>query len=138
MPRTKKITTKTSKTKKKKSRFKTGFYDSSKMSKKIRYRSGYELKVYEYLDKEESVTAYFAEPFKLPYNYSKRTVRNYIPDLLIVYADKTVKLVEIKPKYKTTTKTNLAKFKSAEEYCRTNNLIFEVWTEFTIKELIKD
>lgn len=124
--------------KKRKSRYKTGYYDSSKMGKKIRYRSGYELRVYEYLDKNDDVTAYFAEPFKLPYNYSKRTIKNYIPDLLIVYKNSSTKLVEIKPQYKTTTKTNLAKFKSAEQYCKNNNLVFEVWTEFTLKELIKD
>jgi len=126
------------KRKTRKSRYKTGIHQSSKMGKGIKYRSGYELKAYEYLDKDDSVSMYFAEPFKIPYNYSKRTIKNYIPDLLIVYLDGKIKLVEIKPQYKTGTKTNKAKFASAEQYCAKNNLIFEVWTENTLKELIRE
>jgi hypothetical protein len=126
------------KNKKKKSRFKTGIHFSTKMNRSYKYRSGYELKVYQFLDTNQDVSLYFAEPFKIPYNYSKKTVRNYIPDILIVYKSGEVKLIEIKPLYKTTTKTNQAKFASARKFCETNKLIFEVWTEFTLKELIKE
>jgi hypothetical protein len=35
-------------------------------------------------------------------------------------------------------KINLAKFKTAEEYCKIHNIIFEVWTEKSNPYLLKE
>lgn len=115
---------------------KRGKYVSTKMKVEMTYRSGWELRFFMYLDSLPEVVAFYSEPFKIPYVANKTTgrTRNYIPDLLIEYADKKV-LLEIKPKNKLTKRINIKKFHVAREWCMVNAATFEIVTEVELKAL---
>ena len=116
--------------------FLKGKFKSIKNNKEYIYRSSWELICYQYLEFNESVKEYIAEPFSLEYFYNK-TTKNYIPDLLIINYDGSKKLIEIKPKYYLEYDINKQKFKAAEEYCSKNNIIFEIWSEEHIENFKK-
>jgi len=100
----------------KKPNFNEGWYESIKMSgKRIYHRSGYELEIYKCLDEDTDVTAYFAEPFKVPY-YFNNDWHNYIPDIKIEFSDGTVEIWEIKPNTQMKYEQNQAKWKAMNEY----------------------
>lgn len=115
--------------------YKRGNYFSLKLNKEIYYRSSWEKQVFEFLDKQKEVSSFIVEPFSLPYYYDNQT-RRYIPDLLVAYSDGTQKLIEIKPEYLLSAIKNKAKFESAQNYCNEKGIIFEVWTEKTISNLL--
>ena len=114
--------------------YKRGHYFSEKMQKNLYYRSSWEKTAFRWLDDQDEILFYNPEPFSIPYEYDHK--RRYIPDILIAYKDGTQKLVEIKPEYLTSSKINQAKFKAAREYCAPRNILFEVWTEKHIAELV--
>lgn len=120
----------------KKSGRKRGTYVSLKMRTQMTYRSGWELAYFQYLDSSPDVIEFYSEPFKIAYVTNKRTgrTRNYIPDVLVVFADKRI-LVEIKPKNKLTKRVNQKKFAAAQEWCSVNNATFQVITELELKGL---
>lgn len=110
------------------------------------YRSSWEKRVFMWLDEHQSVTSWASEPLKIPYkNPFTGTVHNYIPDLLISYADKYgkqhVELVEIKPlretlleraktkKDKINLAVNMAKWAAAQAWCKDKKIGFRVITE---------
>ena len=109
--------------------FITGYFYSDKNQKDLYYRSSYELKAYQILESDKSVGFYKPEPFKIPYIDEEGVVRRYIPDILITYNNSTQRLIEIKPKKLLGDIRNQLKIESAKEYCKSNNLFFEVWTE---------
>ena len=118
--------------------FKRGKHYSTKLGRELYYRSSYEKIAFEFLDADDQVVVYDAEPFSLEYDdtsSSPAQKRRYIPDLLITYKDGTRKMVEIKPEYLTEKKKNQAKFSAAREYCSKRNILFEVWTEKQIAKL---
>ena len=106
---------------------KQGYYFSDKNNKFILYRSSYELKAFNLLEKDNNVLNYDYENIKIPYIY-KDKFHFYIPDLIINY--KTHKLmVEIKAKWALNLEINKNKFKAAMKYCKSNNLEFAIWCE---------
>jgi len=96
---------------------KRGKYVSQKMGVIMTYRSGWELVYFQWLDTISTVAKFYSESIKIPYVANKKTgkIRNYIPDLLVVYTDGTRKLIEIKPKSKLLQTTNVKKFRAAEK-----------------------
>jgi flagellar assembly factor FliW len=78
------------------SRYKTGLFYSKKNRKRFVFRSAYEFAYFHVLEADTNVVSYIVEPFKIKYRYNKAT-RNYIPDLLVLYKDGTIKILEIKP-----------------------------------------
>jgi len=98
------------------------------MEKEIIYRSSWEEKVFRKLEADPDVIFYDVEPFFIEYE-SLSGARCYIPDALITYRSGAKKLVEIKPSYFVDKPQNQAKFRAAKEYCKTRDIIFEVWTE---------
>lgn len=107
--------------------YKTGYFNSSKNSKLLFYRSSYEERAYEILESDESVISYKPEPFAIEYTFD--TKRHYIPDIFVEQKNKTNKLLEIKPSVFLDDEKNKAKFLAANDYCNKNNLLFEIWTE---------
>ena len=127
---------KTKKTRKKPS-FKEGFFTSKKNGgAEIYYRSGYEKKTYELLEHDLEVTAYSAEPFKIPYLF-EGAWHNYTPDLKITYKDKNIEICEIKPASQTQMPKNIAKWDAMSKVAQSHGWRFQVITEKGIRMLEK-
>jgi hypothetical protein len=123
---------KKTKKKHKKRHYKTGIHHSDKCANgPVKYRSGWELTVCVQLDNDPKVISYEYEPLQLEYVSNKRTQRKriYIPDFLIVYCNKTKKLVEVKRKKQLNNKTVIKKAKVARLWCRENKAKYEFWTD---------
>lgn len=117
---------------------------------KIIYRSGWELRVMQQFDRHPDVIWWASEPFSLPY-YNPITKQNtvYIPDFMVVYADRRGKqhceMIEVKPAkevmgYQTASTRsgrklamvqaiNEAKWQMARAYCAKRGIFFRVITE---------
>ena len=143
------------------SRYKQGTYPVKNYDKYLgtsdpRYLSGYELHVFEYLDRSPHVTAWGAEIIVVPY-YSHVDERNrrYMVDLYVEYTkpdgDKRVELIEIKPHAQTiqpikkqgkkrstymrelyTFNVNIAKWIAAQKYAAERGWTFRLLTEKNI------
>lgn len=125
----------TGKKRSKKPSFREGNFISNKMNgASLHYRSGYECEVYELLEMDKEVTAYYAEPFKVPYCY-KGEWCDYIPDLRIQFADGRVEIWEIKPANQTGYEKNRAKWTAMNEYAKNYGWDFTVITEVGIGKL---
>ena len=116
-------------------------------TKKITYRSGWELTFMMFADSNDKVVKWASESVQIPYRNpltGKQTI--YVPDFLIVYQDKMGKqiaeLIEIKPKAQTmiTEKTrsardkmaiavNHAKWGAAKAWCSRQGIRFRIITE---------
>lgn len=104
-----------------------GEHTSSKAEGIIKYKSSYELKMLELLERDQNVTFYEYEPFSIKYTDKNR----YVPDLLVYYSNKTPTLIEIKGWINDKEQFELKK-EAAEEYCRKRNMEYKV---FTLKEI---
>jgi len=107
---------------------KNGYFYSEKNKKKLWYRSSYELQAYEILEQLSKVVKYEPEPFYIPYKF-QGLIKNYIPDILVIYDDSSQELIEVMRENLLDDERRVAKIKSAKEYCKSNNMIFSVWTE---------
>ena len=110
--------------------FITGWFNSKKNNKDYYYRSSYELKAYEKLEKDENVISFIGSPLRIPYIFENGK-HNYIPDILVTYIDERKELVEIKPIsiLKQKHKKLEAKLKALLAYCSQNTYIPIIWTE---------
>ena len=124
----------------------------------IVYRSGWELKLFDYLDKHPSVTKWGSEEFFIPYKSPiDGKWHRYFPDVYVEQINSDGKkqtiIIEVKPDAQTrppnpanrlTTKGNIsrrylmevktwgvneAKWKAAEEFCLDRGWIFQKMTE---------
>jgi len=120
--------------KKRKVAFHDGDFPSQKNGKKMHYRSGYELEVYQCLEKMEDVVRYHVEPFGVPYWFQGEQ-KNYFPDLMVEFTDGHIEVWEIKPKQQTAYEVNDAKWTAADRYCEARGWHFEVKTEQGIQQL---
>lgn len=122
-----------------KTRTKRGTYFSTKNNINITYRSSWEESVFLWLDKNEEVSSYECEKLRLKYKDPKNNSLDkiYIPDILLKYKNGKEILVEIKPKAFFNDPINIEKFKAAKEYCKQNNIDFEIWSDDKIEEIRK-
>jgi hypothetical protein len=112
----------------------------------IKYRSSWELMFFMFLDNNPSVLKWASESITIPYRNpltGKQTI--YIPDIFMVYVNKTGKqiseVVEIKPSKQTSLMEartahdkahaviNMAKWQQAQAWCSRNGINFRVVTE---------
>jgi len=117
-----------------KPKFRTGEYESSKMKRLIHYRSGMEEEILGLLDEDKDVSAFYSEPFKIPYFYQGKW-HNYIPDFRINFSDATTEVWEIKPASQTDYEVNKAKWASMHEYAQNMGWNFNVITEVGVGKL---
>ena len=111
-----------------------------------RYRSGWELAFMQFCDNNKHILQWASESISIPYRHPfTGRMTNYIPDFLVVYADKNsrqrAELVEIKPKKQSIIESkasnrdravvavNYAKWDAATKWCRRQGLTFRVLTE---------
>lgn len=114
--------------------FKSGYFTSIKSGEKFKYRSGYELNVYEALEELNECVKFHGESFKVPYFFLGKS-HNYIPDLSIQFNDGSIEIWEIKPSNQTSYDKNKAKWEACNIYCEQRGWKFKVKTEKGIKEL---
>ena len=125
---------------KKKSRYHTGTYVSAKCKKPINFRSGWEQIVCEYFDQDSNVVEYFYEDLIIGYRTKPTQIKmkKYIVDFVVIYADGTKKLIEVKAENKVNHPITLKKTAAAKEWCAKNNVVYEIWTGNKIKEILKE
>src|SRR5689334_18426533 len=115
--------------------------------KNITYRSSWELSFMRKLDEHPNVLGWASESVAIPYvNPLTGQKRSYVPDFLVVYADrdgvKRAEMIEIKPlkesplyegrvsrETKLVQAINAAKWHAASIYCKKNGLTFRIATE---------
>jgi len=121
---------------------------------KVKYRSLWERQVMRWLDDNDSVLRWNSEEVIVGYKCkTDNRLHRYFVDLYIQMKDGKEYLIEIKPKKQTippkqpTRKTkkylnevltygkNISKWEAAKEYAHKRDMIFQVWTEDTIKGL---
>ena len=78
--------------------YRTGKFYSIKNNASYIYRSAYEYAYFEKLEQDESVIQYIVEPFQIPYIDEKGKKRTYKPDIIVLYENGILDVVEIKPK----------------------------------------
>lgn len=90
-----------------------------------------------HLDADETVASYQYEPLSIAYVSNARTgkVRRYIPDMLVVRADGTRELIEVKPKRRLSNSRVKKKLAAAEIWCKENGVQMRVITEVELKEI---
>lgn len=124
--------------KKKKTRkptFEQGYFESNKMNKSLYYyRSGYEREVYNFLEADTDVSAYYAEPLKIPYHH-QGAWHDYVPDLRVEFIDASVEIWEIKPASQTHYEVNKSKWAAASNFSENHGWKFNVITEVGIGKL---
>lgn len=116
---------------------------------KIIFRSSWELKLFQWLDRTPAVLQWASEEFSIPYlSPFDNRVHQYYPDALVIYKDKfgnlKKEIIEIKP-YKETILTpkaserdklalvlNQAKWKAAAHFAEIQGMSFRVVTERTM------
>lgn len=121
---------------KRKRAYKQGLYTSTKTGKVCKYRSGWELKYFEYLDSDENVISWESESIQIPYISNKKTgrIRKYIPDVL-VRRKSGITLEEIKPSNKLGKRLVARKIRAGIEWATDNQIEFKVITEVELKAL---
>jgi hypothetical protein len=117
-----------------KPKFREGWYESTKMGKSMHYRSGYEAKVYEYLDADNEVLTFEVEPFEIEYVHKGRS-HKYVPDVIVRFINGKTELWEIKPANQTLLEKNEDKWHAAKRACDTRGWEFVVITEVGIDRL---
>lgn len=75
----------------------SGTFYSKKNNASYTYRSSYELMCFIKLEQNPDVIQYLSETMSIPYIDSKGLTRKYIPDLLVLFADGSMCIWEIKP-----------------------------------------
>jgi len=72
-----------------------GYYDSIKCGR-VYFMSGWELRRWQELDADTTVSSYLRSPCAIPYLW-QNSLHRYVPDVLITYMDGSKVLEEIKP-----------------------------------------
>lgn len=124
-------------------------------SKTPMYRSSWEMTFMMFCDNNPSIQEWSSEPVKIPYRdplTGKQTI--YVPDFLISYIDKNMKkhveLIEIKPANQMLKEKvgknpynqaqwikNQAKWASANEWCKRQNIKFRIINENDIFQNVR-
>lgn len=116
---------------------------------RIIFRSSWEVRLFQWLDRTPAVTHWASEEFSIPYlSPADNAVHQYYPDALVIYKDKfgnlKKEIIEVKP-YKETVLTpkaterdkhalmiNQAKWKAAARFAELQGMSFRVITEKTM------
>ena len=102
-------------------------YKSAKIPNGVgKCRSPMEEIAFKQLDADSEVISYTVEPFAIPYEFEGRQY-NYIPDVLVIYRDDSIELIEIKPIHQVGDERNIAKFISAKKYAVSQGYKFKIW-----------
>lgn len=120
----------------------------------VYYRSSWEYATFMWLDQNPGVLSWGSEELEILYEcQTDNRIHRYFPDLVITFANKKKYIIEIKPKHQTiepqvkkrktkkyitevlTYVKNRCKWDAAALYANKTGMIFEVWTEETLRSL---
>lgn len=120
-----------------KKRYHTGIYVSTKTGQECKYRSGWELKYLQWLDTHEMVKTFGYEIVKIPYTSNVRSgkTRHYYPDVFVEFNDGSTMLVEIKPSKRLTQAGVKKKLTAGRAWASAHGATFQVITEIELKVL---
>lgn len=123
-------------------------------AEKVTYRSLWELRVFKWMDENSSIKWWSSEETVVPYVCKTDGKRHrYYIDITFSNLEGRVYLIEIKPKSQTipppkpkrithkykeqvmTYAKNISKWEAADRYASERGMIFETWTEDTLKSL---
>ncbi len=107
---------------------KKGYFFSKKNNKNLFYRSSYELKAFEILEKDNTVLSFEYEPFKIEYRFNNK-LKNYLVDILVNYKDGSSELIEVKPNWQLNELSVIAKKEALASFAKTNNYKWSIWCE---------
>jgi hypothetical protein len=118
------------------------------------YRSSWERAAFKWLDENEDIVQFGSEEIIVPYVCgTDNKVHRYFVDLFFKTKEGKMYLIEIKPKKELTPPKNpgkrtrkyikesltyvknQSKWKAANEYALDHGMVFQVWTEETLKSL---
>jgi len=104
-------------------KFYSGTFFSKKNNIEYIFRSSYELAYFYILEDDNNVISYIVEPFKISYiNPNDKKKHNYIPDLVVLYRDKTIKILEVKPKALLSNNVVKSKAAAARAFIKKNKI----------------
>lgn len=136
--------------------FKQGRYTPKNISKyigdpsKVVYRSSWELRMHQFLDQNQSILKWCSECIAIKYlKPTDKKIHRYYPDYYVVYKNKKGEIVkqilEVKPASQTrrtrkknpkqrlyeevTYAINVAKWASAQQFCKKHGITFRLITE---------
>lgn len=139
----------------KKSRYKQGYVNPDSLKKlfesqknePVIYRSSYERKFIQWLERSPKVVGWGSECICINYVGADGANHHYYPDYLVEFTDGRKVVFEIKP-YNQTVRPdrsnqwacseyskNVRKWKAAAEFCSRNGIEFQIITEKTIERL---
>jgi len=119
----------------------SGLFWSTKNNKEYTFRSTYEFAYFFMLENDDNVESYIVEPFDILYRSPKdNRIHRYIPDIIVLYKDGSLKIIEIKPKCMTTDPVVVRKAEAARKYIKMYRLdaTYEFITEEDIFNTSKD
>jgi hypothetical protein len=121
---------------------------------KVQYRSLWERQVMRWLDENVNVRSWNSEEVVIPYRCkTDGKLHRYFVDFYVHFTNGQEYLIEVKPDKETkepkiparktrgfikqvmTYAKNQSKWEAATEFAQNNSMIFEVWTEKTIKSM---
>lgn len=106
---------------------------SKKTGKTFELRSMLERKYADFLEHDNKVLTYDYERISISYSDSTGKIRSYTPDFLVIYLNKTVKIIEVKPKKFVDTDEVQYKKTGAEAFLKSVyknfNISYEIVTE---------
>lgn len=121
--------------KRKKRKFKEGYFESRKMGKQIHFRSSWERDVMICLERCRDVTEFYGDDHLcVEYSMSGKQHR-YWPDFTVKTTSGNTYVLEIKPESQTAMEMNQAKWSAAVKYCDARQWEFQVWTEQYIRKI---
>ncbi|MER6332743.1 TnsA endonuclease N-terminal domain-containing protein [Streptomyces sp. NPDC001034] len=94
-----------------------GVWHCPKLDRDVSYESETELRVIQLLSLAPQIAYYQEQPLAIGYEFAGRR-RTYYPDLLAATVDGRCVLIEVKPVYEMAMAVNVAKYRAAEEFCR--------------------
>jgi hypothetical protein len=72
-------------------------YISRKTGKTFDLRSMLERRFIETIEKDNKVVTYDYESLDIPYRDNSNRLRTYKPDFIVIYANRTIEIIEVKP-----------------------------------------
>ena len=117
----------------KKRSFITGTFFSKKNQKEMKYRSSYELRYMQKLEKDWQVEMYLYEEIKIPYLLDGK-LHMYIPDF-VIKRKSSIEIVEVKPEAFIEDRVVQAKKEATEKFLKKHGLENITYKFITEKDL---
>ena len=108
--------------------YKSGHFHSAKCKRTMFFRSSYEEKALDLLERDPSVEEFDTECVSIPYTYEGRS-HFYIPDVWVKYRAGHEKVLEIKMKWQRDDPIVLVKEIAARAHAQSRGWEYEIWTE---------